>query len=184
MPAIGSLKNRWIPKSWEPLYEQMTLLSAAGVTNLELASRFKYTPQQVSNILNTPQAKIIKKMLTDKLRSEMKATFETQTTELADVALENVSTVLKDKALLEKNPFAMMRASMEFMKGVGKLEGDKPAGGMNVQNNNFIMSDKAAERMAEALARSVEIKQLHGDPLADVKQLPPSTVIEDDKKSA
>lgn len=176
MTAHGILKNRWVPKEWTALYEQMALLSAAGMTNIELAERFKYTPQQVSNILCTPQAKIINKMMIDKIRSGMKESFEAQTTELADIAMQNVSDVLKNKALVEKNPFSMMRASLDFLKGINKLEGDGPKTN-NVQNN-FLMSDAAADRLADALGKSMEIKQLHGNIEVSGK------VINDAKQSA
>lgn len=172
----GRLRARWQPKEWTPVYEQITMYSVLGVSNGELAKKFDLTPQMISMILNTDQAKILKQAMIAKIRAEMSDSIEERKIKLAERAMSNVESVLDNEKLLTESPFAMLDRSMKFLQGIGKMGGGEAGGEKgattNVQNN-FIMSDKAAERLIAALGKSEEVQKLHNAIAAEeVKELP------------
>lgn len=163
-----SLKKRWQPKKWEPIYDAMVALSCTGLSNKAIAERFKYTPQQVSNILNSDQAKVIKGLVTKNIRDTAVEDNAARLTRLEQVALKNIEGVLTNSELLERNPLALYDRSLAFLKGTGKMEGEQPK---NVQNTtNVMIGSDLVSKLISGIEKSNEAALMHGN--AEVRKLP------------
>jgi hypothetical protein len=123
----------WQPTVWEPIYETIVAESILGKSNQYLAEKYKYTPQQVSNILNTNKAREIKKEAIERIRRNSQAILDGKLSESVDRAIDNVHHVVHDEDLRLHHPFSVFSASMQVLKGLGKLQGDGP-----VTNNNNV----------------------------------------------
>lgn len=153
--------KRWEPTKWQPVYEQILLMSAQGFTNVAIAERFGYTPMQISNILNSQKAMEEKAKLIAALREKMLATADENISSLYHQAVTNIKEVLTDKNLLNQSPFQMFRASMDFMRGIGKL---KPVNETNITTtvNQAVFTQDIIDRIKDGIKTSIEIKEAHG----------------------
>lgn len=166
-PVLNQRK-RWIPKRWDVHHEQMVLLSCAGVSNIAIAERFGYTPQAISMILNTPQAKTIKELVKVQSRKQLMETFTDRMEVLQERALSNIEKVINDDELLEKSPFSVVDRSMQLLKGVGKLIGEGATINNNSQTVNVI-GEAAVNRLAEAIEKSNQVQRLHNIEITPAK---------------
>lgn len=145
--------KKWEPNKWKPVYESIVSKHILGLSNKELADQYGYTEQTVSNILSSEQAKIIIGLATNKLRenaAELLSTMETR-------AMSNITRVLTSDKLLDKSPFQMLAASMDYLKSMGKIgKEDKKESG-NVTNNVILGSPEQVERFLKATDKSDEV---------------------------
>jgi hypothetical protein len=162
-------KARWQPKKWDPLYDQMVALSCTGLSNKAIADRFQYTPQQVCNILTSDQAKIVKQLITEHIRKVASEDSAARLTRLEHAALKNVDFVLTNEELMQKSPLAIYDRSMAFLKGIGKMEGDKP---QVQQTTNVIIADDIAEKLLKGIEKANEAAILHSGNGVEVRALP------------
>lgn len=150
----GTINKRWSPVKWEPIYEQFIAFSAIGYSNKDIAEKFGYTPQQVSNVLCTPQAKVIKEQLIRKIREDVLANSAGDREALIHRANENIGKVLNSDELREKSPFKMLEASMSYLKGVGQLESES-------KGTTIMINTQVANILQQGLTKSDEVKKLH-----------------------
>lgn len=162
---IGKSK-RWVPKKWDPIYDQMVLLSCMGLSHKAIGDKFGYGQQQVCNILNTEQAKVLKESIITHIRNTG-VTLGDRLARLEDAALNNLEHALVNEDLRTKAPLAVADRSLAFLKGVGKLEGDKQKEQKNT--NIFIGGDVAAKLLA-GIEKSNEAAIIHNG--VEVKTLP------------
>lgn len=113
--------TKWEPQRWDAAHEQVVALHCRGMTNIAIAELIGYTPQQVSNIINTTQGQELIAQYKAEIRKRLMESADYKLDELQVRAIENVHKVLNDKELLQDSPFQMLRASMDYLKGVGKL---------------------------------------------------------------
>lgn len=159
-------RPRWQPKTWHPVYEQVVALAAAGKTNLELAEIFDYTPQQVSNILCTEEAKKVLSNIADNLRTEGTKSVQARLERLTNAALdvsEDILITRKDE-FLEAAPFKLLDRSLAILRGVGKMIGEDKGVTNNTVNNTMIISDSHQKQISSGLDKAVEAWKLHGFP--------------------
>lgn len=130
--------TRWVPKRWDTIHEQMVALSIRGLSNAAIAQQLGYTPQQVSRVLNSPQALELLAQYKASLRKALLEASESKIDVLQAQAMENIEKVLTDKDLQATAPFQMLKASMEFMRGAGKLVGDIKPPSQPINNNGVI----------------------------------------------
>lgn len=149
---------RWQPKKWIPLYETMVGLSSMGRSNKYIAEVFGYTPQQVSNILTSDEAKLVLEVTVARIRDGATLTINSKLERLAERAVHNIETVLNDDNKLEQSPFAIVDRSMALLKGLKKLQGDSPT--VEVNNQQTFVTDKGAETIVRAIERSQQVKEL------------------------
>jgi hypothetical protein len=163
-------KKRWQPKKWEPLYDQIVALSCTGISNKAIAERFGYTPQQISNILCSDQAKIIKQLVTNFIRNQLEQDTGARLKRIEQRALENIETVITSEDVLAKHPLAMFDRCLVFLKGVGKLEGEKSA----VPTQNIFIGAEAAKSLIDGMHKANEAHKLHNavPSAVEVKTLP------------
>lgn len=161
--------KRWVPKKWLPIYDQMVALHCVGLSNGSIAERFDYSAQQVSNILNTEQAKVIKGLVHKKMVAEMEFGTADRLKKIEAQAIKNVERVIMDEALLESKPLAIFDRSVALLKGIGKLDGDGPKNNTNLTVFNIAAEHAAA--LTEGINKANEAAILHGS--VEVRTLPP-----------
>lgn len=166
-PILKKL-SRWVPKRWDTIHEQMVALSIRGLSNAAIAQQLGYTPVQVSRVLNTPQAAELFAQYKASLRKSLLEASETKIDTLQAQAMDNIEKVLTDRELQSAAPFQMLRASMDFMKGVGKLVGDVkvPSGGVTNNNTSTVnvlampnLPPDALHKLIVGASKAIEVMQ-------------------------
>lgn len=165
-PKRGArITKKWVPKEWRPEYEAITALSCTGLSNEALGKRFGYGKQQISNILNTPQAKKLREIIVERLRNSNNNTITDRVANIRDVAFKRVEAVLADDKQFAKTPLAIFDRSLAVLKstGVAKTDGigEHPVQSVTNIKNAMIVSHQAASLINEGLAKSEEAKRLN-----------------------
>lgn len=166
-------ERAWQPTVWEPIYETIVAESILGKTNKSLAEKYKYTETQISNILNTTKAREIKKEAIALIKQNSQSIIEGKLTESIDRAVSNIHSVVHDETLLLNHPFSVFSASIQVLKGLGKLQGDAP-----VTNNNNLtiqpganavinLGDEQQEIFMRGLAKANEALDKHKNVTGD-----------------
>jgi hypothetical protein len=159
--------KRWEPKKWLVVYDTMILMHVAGKSNREIATELNYHEVQVGNILRSRQAMIVKELVRRKLNEEITETIPEKLKRLEMAALGNVEAALTNATLQEKSPLALMDRSLAFLKGIGKLEGEKSSQTINIVN----IANEQATQLIAGMHKADEAMRLHGG--VEVKTLPP-----------
>lgn len=133
------------------MYAQIVFADSVGLPNTEIASKYGFTVQHVSNILNLPQAVKLRAQLANRIQERMIEGIPGRLEAIADTAVKNIETVIGNQELLNKAPMQMLRSSMEYLKLQGKLTGDTPK---TVTNNTLVIGDAGAKQMLEGLMKA------------------------------
>jgi len=157
-PAVSNSK-KWVPKKWESLFDEWVLRSVLGASNNDIAEKYHYTKQHVSAVLNTPQAKLLRRQLHDNLRKSIELKTEERIAHLQDKALSRMTAVLDDNDLAAMHPFAMFDRSVAILKGTGVLKSDEK-GGINAKNAVF-MAPELVRGILEGIRMSDKAKLLN-----------------------
>lgn len=168
--VVGKIRGakgykRWEPKTWLPIYEAIVALSCTGLDNESVGKRFGYGKQQVSNILNTEQAKKLIKLINDRLRDKNVATLGDRMERMQEKAMGHIEYTLDRPSEDFKNPFTIFDRSLQFLKSSGKLVGDNQPSQQGVVNNirnAMFLTNPAAQLLDEGLRKADEVKVLHG----------------------
>jgi hypothetical protein len=153
-------KARWQPKKWDPLFDQMVALSCTGMSNVAIAARFDYTPQQICNILTSDQGKLIKSLVSKHIQEELKKSLELRITRTEARAHEIISAVLNDNELLVKNPIALYDRAIKFLEGRGQLE-DKSR--VQVSERTVVIPSDLVEKLVSGISKANDAVLLHGN---------------------
>lgn len=151
-------RPKWNPKKWHPVYEDIVLQSCLGFSNIEIAKDRGYTPQHISNILNTPQATIIRTQLIKQIERKRSESIEARLEKLAYKAMDRIEDVMMNDEFANKEKLGIFDRSITVLKSVGKI---KPEGGMTVNNNTMIISDEGLKRIEAAFKLSSDAEKLH-----------------------
>ena len=150
-------RPRWEPKKWHPVYEEIVMLSVMGYKNTDIAKEKGLTPVHVSNILNTPQAKLIIEIVLKKMEKKRELTVEQRLDRLATKAMDRVEEVIENDVVAEKNPLAMFDRALEILKGTKKIKtADAPT-----TNNTLIVTEDVSKQLIAALQLSDKARALH-----------------------
>lgn len=153
--------RKWQPGVWLPEYEMIVMDSSKGRSNTDLAKQYNFTPQHISNILNTEEARTIKQQIVDAIRQKSLDLMNTQYGEIVEVSVKNIHTVLHS-GITDENMFGMFDRSIMALKGLGKLQEEAKAG---VVNNNIqnvmIINNKQETVITKGLDDLKEIERLH-----------------------
>lgn len=133
------------------MYAQIVFADSIGLPNTEIANKYGFTVQHVSNILNLPQAVKLREQLANRIQERMIEGIPGRLEAIADTAVKNIETVISNQELLNKAPMQMLRSSMEYLKLQGKLTGDTPK---TVTNNTLVIGDAGAKQMLEGLMKA------------------------------
>lgn len=144
--------ERWKPVEWRPEYTEIVALSATGISNVAISQMKNVTPQHVSNILNTEQAKQLRTIINQKWVDKLTSTLPDTLTKLQVNALNVISRVLESEEVIKKNPIALLKESIAVLKGTGLMKNDATV----INNNNTNtpvsgMSDALLSTIADAL---------------------------------
>ena len=160
--------KKWEPKKWLPVYEAIVALSCTGLSNEEVGKRFGYGKQQVSNILNTPQATRMRELINQRLREANLATLAERMDNMNNAAMKHVEFVLNIPSEEFKNPLAIFDRSVMWLKASGKVAGNEPINNSvinNTQNNivnaAMILTPTAANVLQEGLNKADQVKVIH-----------------------
>lgn len=149
---------RWEPKKWHPVYEEIVLLDCLGYSNKDIAEDKGFTAVHISNILNTPKAKMIRELLLKQMEKKREETIEQRLEKLADKAMDRAEKVITDDDLFAKNPLGVFDRAIIVMKGANKIKDQEEA---KLIQNTMIVSDEAAIRLAKAMAGIKRREELH-----------------------
>lgn len=158
--------RKWQPNEWEGQYEKIVFESCMGASNTDLATKYGYTKEHISNILNTEQARSIKTEYVAAIRQGSLDLMEKQYGEMVTRSVDNVHRVLHNDDLLEKHPFSMFDRSMQALKGLGKLQDEARAGVINqtnIQNNTMIITNDQESKILKGIDKVEQIRRLHGE---------------------
>jgi hypothetical protein len=149
-------RPKWEPKKWHPVYHEVVLLSALGYKNTEIAAEKGFTTVHISNILNTPQAKVLFQILSKRLEKRYDETIEQRMEKVANKAMSRVEEVINNDTLFEKNPLGIFDRAIVALKGANKIkEEEKEAPkGMMVPAESMVA-------LVHAIQTSLEVKEMH-----------------------
>lgn len=159
--VMGERKSKltkWRPKKWEALYEQMVILSTLGKSNVEIGAHFGYTPQHVSNVLNSPEAALTRRRILEVLRETAHQGIDQSMKDLEEQSITRLKQVMYNDELFEKSPFAVVDRGLQVLKGVGRFK--TAEGGTNIGRAVFI-DVETAKVLREGIARADEAKRLN-----------------------
>lgn len=150
-------RPKWAPKQWHPVYEEVVLLDALGYKNKVIAEMKGFTPEHVSNILNTPQAKVIKQIVIKRMEQKREETIDQRLENVTNRAMARIEEAMNNDELAAKNPLGVFDRAIVVLKATNKIK-DAP---QTVNNNTMIVSDEAMAQLQKAVSLSDEVKQLH-----------------------
>lgn len=154
---------KWIPKQWTPVYEQIVSLDCMGVSQKEIAEQFKFTTVMVSKICSTPQAKIIRRKVLEIL-AERNKVFQEERFERTQVrAMERISELIEDNALMMADPFAVVDRAFRLLEKTKVLSSSDSRGDIHIAGNVNMLSQTAIIELKDGLAKARESKELHKD---------------------
>lgn len=159
-PTFKHKKKRWEPKKWEPIFDEMVLMSCLGKSQIEIARRFGYTTRHTNAILNSKQAKVTKRLILTKLQETIAQTIEQRIAGIKDKALTRIAQTLNDDKIFETAPMAVFDRSVTVLKGTGVLKESASGGSGDVKGNIFINADDL-KGIREGLAVANDAKRLN-----------------------
>lgn len=185
LPSIQNRRpakiGKWVPKNWTPIHEEIVALKITGMSNKALAERFDKTPEYISMLLNTPQAKIIKRKALNDLSTSYQEFQKDRLQRTQAKAMERISDLLDDDVLAETNPFAVVDRSFKLLEKTGVIAREREKGDINVAGDlnvsNTQVNVTQIKELTEGLDRLQEIAVIHG-PVEPVNVISPT--VEDD----
>lgn len=153
----------WQPNEWEGEYEKIVFESCMGASNTDLAVKYNFTPQHISNIINTEQARQIKAQYVAAIRQGSLDLMEKQYGEIVSRSVQNMHTVLHREDILQSHPFSQFDRSISALKSLGKLQEEAKAGIVNNTqiNNTMIISSDDESKILKGIDKLEQIKLLH-----------------------
>ena len=161
--------GKWVPKNWTSIHEEIVALKITGFSNAVLAKRFDKSLVYISKVLNTPQAKIIKRKALNDLSHNYKEFQKERLQRTQARAMERISDMIDNDQLAEDNPFAIVDRSFKLLEKTGVMaSADELARGkteVNVKgdlniNNTQVNVTQIAE-LKDGLKRLEEIAVIH-----------------------
>ena len=152
---------KWIPKNWTPIYEEIVSLDCMGMSQKEIAEKFKMTNVMVSKICCTPQAKIFRRKVLEIL-AERNKVFQEDRFERTQVrAMERISSLMEDDALFMADPFAVVDKAFKLLEKTKVIGGSESRGDVNILGNVNMLTQNAIVELKDGLAKAREAKELH-----------------------
>lgn len=158
--------KRWVPRTWRPEYEVIVSLSATGMSREAVVERFYqltgtlYTVQHITNICNTPEAKLLQQDLVQKIRTNRTQTVHERLAEIQHKAVDRIAALMEDDEKFEASPFAVVDRAFKVLD-TAKPSGSA-AGTLNV-GQAFIMTEEAAKILREGTEKADQAKLLYVD---------------------
>jgi len=161
--------TKWQPKTWQPEYETIVALSATGMANTELAVKFGYTKEHISNILSTDEARAIKKLMVSNLRDKANESIASRLERIAEKTVDRLEQLLTEEDRFDKSPLSILDRGLDVLRSQGHLKTSTQlnnpntipgVGGGNVFNTLVLPAGNAAT-LVEGMNKANEVAQLH-----------------------
>lgn len=146
-------KPRWEPKRWHPVYEEVVLMDALGYSNIEIAADKGFTVVHISNILCTPQARMIKQLIIGQIEKKRVLTIDGKLNKMAEKAVGRMEEVLDDDQFATKNPGGMFDRALKLLQVTGKVK--DPEVGI-VRDRTLVIPSDVFARFTDAMMQSKE----------------------------
>ncbi len=157
------------PKRWQPEFDLIVMKSIAGADNEEIGREFGYTPQHVSNILSTQQAKDLKEKIRSTIETEFDSNLKTRIAGIGAKTLKHIEDFVARDDLADKSPFQFIDRVTKIAQSVGAIGSDTKSSVNNntfVQGNALIINGEQADRIKDGLFKSTELDNIKiGDPV-------------------
>lgn len=150
-------RPRWQPKVWHPVYEEIVLLDALGYSNIEIAKDKGFTVVHISNILCTPQAKMIKRLIIGQVEKQRTLSIDQRLEKYSEVAMRRVEETLDNDVYAQKNPGGMFDRALKLLTVTNRVK-DPDKGPVN--NTTLVVPSEVFSRFTEAMERSREERKL------------------------
>ena len=152
--------TKWIPKKWELWHQQVVLLKSSGLSNIEIALLFKRTPQQISNILGSPQAAMVRKQVLEDCRKGAVEGISGRMEAIALKSVDRVEELIFDDGLFKESPFGVVDRCIKVLHGTGKMENEAKSSNTRIQNAVILTAEHSSE-LLDGLIREEQVKALH-----------------------
>jgi len=158
--------GRWEPKKWKPLYTQIITLSCSGmpakmiIQQIQLTTGKVYTPQQISNVLNTSKAREIIALIELNMKERAKENLTTNLEYIAVKTTERMRSAIDNDDLFQRAPFQTISMGIKALEGLGHLK--KP----DEKNSNYIqravfLTIESQQQLVDGMAKANEAMRLH-----------------------
>lgn len=139
-------------QNWKPKHTQIVFQSISGVTNKALAKQHNYTEVRISQILNDPQAAVIRRDIEKSLRRKMEEDIENKLVILAEKSVRRLDeTLATDFTPGSKAKNQQDNVAVSVLKGTGFLSKDFSR---NESSDRPPLNERLAERLVTALEES------------------------------
>lgn len=136
------------------------LSSCLGMSNQEIAEKYKYTTIHVANILNTPQAALTRGHVLELLRAKTESTYEDKMRDIEDKAIRKVQRLMDDEQAYLDNPVGVAKTAIVVLQGVGRLADNRGAADKKGMTPVYV-SKELAEILQAGFAKAKEAKRLN-----------------------
>lgn len=167
---------RYAPKRWKPEFSLIVMDSISGMENDEIAEKYGYTKQHISNILCTSQAAEMRRNVQTKINEHFEGSLKERLAVVQEQAVRHIEDFISARNGFEnvkKDPFGFIDRVIKVAGSGGSL-GDK-SGSNNVSVTNTVnnLQVNHFENLGEALDRSMKVEELgFVDRSKEVKLLP------------
>ena len=146
------------PKTWGPQHEKMSLFSAAGMKNKEIAELFDVSTVWVYQVLQDPRAVKVKDDYLRELRDRLMSKYDDQVLALVEYALINLGRTVKEHVDPEKlgKKQHQDRMSLEVMKMAGFGYADRGVGAATLA-----LTREESELLMAAVKKSDRAREIH-----------------------
>jgi hypothetical protein len=162
-------KPKWEPKKWHPIYEEVVLLDCMGLKRSEIAQRVGFTEHHVTEIFNTPQAAIVRKLVMARINEKAVQTIEQRLEKVTLKAMARVEDVMQDDELAKKNPLGIFDRAITLLRGTKKIAGENSETNIN---KALIVSEHQFEKLMKGTALADEARKIHAADKVEVHELP------------
>lgn len=163
--------DKWVPKTWKPLYETIVTQHVLGVKSKEIASQLNITPVLVSYILNSDKALERIKELTKQHNLAIAETKKEKIKEILESSVDNVHNVVA-QGHASKVSLALFEASLKALKAFDPniKDDDEVKNNTTIINNTQINNTQVNQiatnqdflkRISSGLDKLEEIKSIH-----------------------
>lgn len=154
--------QKWQPKTWKPIHEEIVALDCAGAPHAMIASKLKKSIQYVSRICNTPQAAIIKRHALKIMIAKNKEIQEERIEQMQAKAMERISDVLEDDKLARDEPFAVVDKAFKLLTHTGVMGAKKDDGATHIHAKNVTVNNlknSAILELKDGLAKAAQVRE-------------------------
>lgn len=161
---LGKYKGpsfRYKPIKWLPEFNQVVFdyYCIPGCTYEELAEKYKYHKVHIGNIMNSPQAELIKAGLDSGIIERNQRNIPALLAASAEKAASRIADFISDDSLYQANPFKFIDRALKIGAAVGVIKGSEEGGkGSTINNTQINLGDSAISELAKSLELSNDLR--------------------------